>query len=167
MNAKYNSRFVLTIALVLFSTLPLLAATTGSLSLSGVVAPSLSITISPDANATNLPVGTTVSGLKIGSVNELTNNKAGYTVTLSSGNGGYLREVNAGNVASGLTDSLHYTLSYNDNTFDLANGTATISNVSQRTTGGGTTNSLYISFGAQDLNADTYSDTLTFTIAAK
>lgn len=145
--------------------IPTFAATTGSLLLSGVVAPRTEITVTADANASSLPVGSTVSNLKIASVNELSNNKAGYTVSLASANNGQLKESNT--QAVGLSDSLPYSLSYNGNPVGLNGGSAQISNISSRTTGAGTDNVLAISFSSAFLNADTYTDTLTFTIAAK
>jgi hypothetical protein len=164
MNTKFNSKSMVLVALIALAAVPTFAATSGTLFLSGVVAPVTSITVQADPNASNLPVGTTVSNLVVASVNELSNNKAGYTVSLSTANGGMLKETNGLNV--GLADTVPYTLSYNGSAVSFSSGSAVISRVSSRTTGSGTTNSLAISFASAFLNADTYTDTLTFTIAA-
>lgn len=159
MNRKSLSQAFI-VALFVGAALPSFAATTGTLSLSGTVAPVTSIVVTPDANASNLPVGSTASALKIATVTELSNDKAGYSVTLSTANGGYLKE------ASG-TDSLAYSLSYNGSAVAFSSGSATISDVSARTGGAGSAKELDISFASAFLNADSYTDTLTFTITAK
>jgi hypothetical protein len=164
MNMKSNFKSLVLASVIALVAFPTFAATNCSLSLSGIVAPITAITVQADPNASNLPVGTTVAGLTITSVNELCNSKGGYTVTLSSANGGLLKESNV--QALGLTDSVPYSLSYNGSAVNFQNGSAVISRVTQRTSGSGTTNSLSISFASAFLNADTYTDTLTFTIAA-
>ena len=153
-------RFPIAIAFAAALAVPTFAATTGTLALSGSVAAITSITVTPDANASALPIGAATTDLKIATVNELSNNKTGYTVTLSSLNGSTLKE------ASG-TDSLAYTLKYGSNAVTFTGSTATLTNSSTRSSSAaGTSNDLTISFPAAFLNADSYSDTLTFTIAA-
>ncbi len=160
MNRSSLGKFSIIIVVALFAAVPAFAATTGTLTLSGVVAPVTSVTVTPDANASSLPVGTTVSGLKIATVNELSNDKAGYSLTLSTANGAQLKE------AAG-TDALSYSLSYNGVAVAFSSGSATISDTAARTSGSGVSKDLAISFAAAFLNADSYSDTLTFTITAK
>lgn len=160
MNAKLFSRTFALAALIAFASIPSFAATTASLSLSGVVAPVTAITVTADPNAANLPVGSSVTGMKIAVVNELSNDKAGYSVSLATANGGLLKEV-AG------SDSLAYSLSYNGNAVVFSAGSALISDVSSRTPGSGSSKDLAISFSSAFLNADSYTDTLTFTISAK
>lgn len=160
MNTKFSLKSLSLVALIAFAALPSFAATTGTLSLSGTVAPMTAITVTADPNASNLPVGQSATGLKVATVNELSNSKTGYTVSLSTANGGLLKEVDG-------SDALAYTLSYNGVEVAFSSGTATISNVSSRTTGLGSSKDLAISFSAAFLNADSYTDTLTFTIAAK
>ena len=135
-------------------------SSTGTLSLSGSVAAITTITVTPDANASALPVGVATTNLKIATVVELSNSKAGYTVTLSSANGGALMETSG-------TDSQAYTLTYGSNPVTFTSGTATLTSSSTRSaTAAGSTNILYISFPASFLNADTYTDSLTFTITS-
>lgn len=139
---------------------PAFGATSGTLSLTGVVPLITEITITPDPNAGALPIGNAVNALTIATVNERSNDKAGYTVSLTTANGATLKE------AAG-TDSLPYSLIYGGSPVTFSNGTAVISNATAKTGGSGTTNILAISFAAAFLNADTYTDTLTFTITGK
>jgi hypothetical protein len=155
---KSNITVLSLILLLLVS--PAFAATTGTLSLLGTVAPLTAITVTPDPNASNLPVDLVASNLKVATVNELSNDKAGYTVTLSTANGSVLKET-AG------SDTLAYSLTYNGAAVVFASNTAIISDVASRTSVAGSSKDLAISFAATFLNADTYSDTLTFTIIAK
>ncbi len=164
MNAKSCYKVLALTALLLAAAIPGFAATNGSLVLSGVVAPVTAIVVQADPNASNLPIGTTVSGLAIANVNELSNNKAGYTVSLSSANGGILKESDTSGV--GLQDSLSYSLTYDGTPVVFVSGSAVISNADKRTSAVGTTKTLAISFASEFLNADTYTDVLTFTIAA-
>ncbi len=164
MNAKSYYKVLVLSALLVGAAIPGFSATNGSLVLSGVVAPVTSILVQPDPNASNLPIGTTVSGLAIAAVNELSNNKAGYKVSLASANGGTLKESDTSEV--GLQDSLAYSLTYDGNPVTFVNGSAVISNSDKRTSAVGATKTLAISFASEFLNADTYTDVLTFTIAA-
>jgi len=161
MNIRIASKaFALAALIAAGSALPGFSATTGTLSLSGTVAPVTSISVVADANASSLPVGSAVTNLKIATVVELTNNKAGYTVVLSSANGGLLKQ-------AGGPDSLAYALRYDGQAVSFAGGSALVSDVASRTGGAGVAKELDISFASAFLNADSYSDTLTFTISAK
>lgn len=140
--------------------LPGFSATTATLALSGSVAPLTSITVTPDPNAGALPLGTAVTNLKIATVVELSNNKAGYTVSLSTLNGAQLKE-------SAGSDSLAYTLTYGGSPVSFVGSSATLTATTQRSSSAaGRSSDLAISFAAAFLNADSYTDTLTFNIAA-
>ena len=133
---------------------------TGTLALSGSVAPITTISVTADPNASALPVGSAASNLKIATVVELSNSKSGYTVTLSSTNGASLKET-AG------TDSLPYSLTYGGNPVTFTAGSATLTTSGTRSaTAAGSSNVLAISFSAAFLNADSYTDSLTFTITS-
>ncbi|HUX41634.1 MAG TPA: hypothetical protein VMV83_10760 [Rectinemataceae bacterium] len=135
-------------------------SSTGTLSLSGSVAAVTTITVTPDANASALPVGVATTNLQIATVVELSNSKAGYTVTLSSANGATLKETSG-------TDSQAYTLTYGSNPVTFTGSTATLTTSTTRSaTAAGSSNILYISFPAAFLNADSYTDSLTFTITS-
>ena len=134
-------------------------ATTNQVALSGTLAASSSLTVTAATAASALPIGTATANLQVATVVELSNDKAGYKVTLASANSGVLQE------ASG-PDTLPYTLAYgaSSGTATAVNFSNPIATASTRTSGSGTTNYLYMSFGTPYINADTYSDTLTFTI---
>jgi len=152
------TRFALVAAALVLAAIPMFAATTATLALSGTVAPITQISLSADPNASALPVGTATTDMKIASVTEISNDKAGYSVTLSSLNGSMLKEANG-------SDTLTYTLNYGGNPVSFLGSTATLTNSNVRSgSASGTTNQLTISFPAAFLNADSYSDTLTFTI---
>ena len=157
----FAKRSVLIVVALVAALAPVFAlSSTGSLSLSGTVSPITAITVTADPNASALPVGTATSNLKIATVVELSNSKSGYTVTLSSTNGAVLKET-AG------TDSLAYSLTYNSTPVTFTAGSATLTTSTTRSaTAAGSSNTLYISFGAAFLNADSYTDSLTFTITS-
>lgn len=151
------------------STVSGFAATTGNIALSGTVSSILEITITPDAGNASLPLTTDVTDRAVASVNERTNNRLGYTVTLTATN------AVASSGSSALkgavsTDSLPYTIKYGGSavSFD-ASKNCVVSNVNAKTTSAGTDKAVTISFSGSGyfLDADTYSDTLTLTIAAK
>ncbi len=147
------------------------AAPTATLTLQGSVPGVLDISVTPAANATSLDLTTDQSNLTVATVTERSNQKNGYTVTLQSanaaasgGNTAYFKSTDAT-----VSDTLNYTLSYGGTGVAFTSGVATITDTTGKTTGTGTTNNLNISYtgSTANLTASTYSDTLTFTIAAK
>jgi spore coat protein U-like protein len=162
MKFKSNSRFLVLALLVLLVAIPSFAGTTGQLTISGSVPLNISIAVAPTSSATNLPLstGTGSTPLTVANVTEISNSHSGYSVALSSANAGVLKE------ASG-SSSLAYSLTYGNATISFTNGSAVITNTKGQTSSSGTVNALAISFqSGSSLPADTYSDTLTFTIAA-
>ncbi len=158
------------VALVAFAA-PSFAATTGTLTLQGTVPGILEIAVTPTAAASALDLTVNVTNLLVATVNERSNRKAGYTVSLSSANAlaasanaAFLKSADALNL-----DTLAYTLSYDGVPVALAAGVAQVSDVSAKTPAAGTDKNLTISYNgaASFLNADGYADTLTFTITAK
>lgn len=150
---------------------PGFAATTGTLTLSGTVPGILEITVTPTASASALDLSIDVTDLPVATVNERSNRKAGYTVSVSSANAlaaasdqAFLASADPLNA-----DTLEYTLSYDGVPVVLAAGTAQVSDVWAKTPASGTDKELTISYNgtASFLNADAYADTLTFTITAK
>jgi hypothetical protein len=162
MNKNTSTKLIALAAFLGLAALPSFAATNASLALAGTVAPVMAISVAPEAFAAALPVGSAVSGQKLATVTELSNNLAGYTVSLATANGGELKGALAGNA-----DAVPYVLTYDGASVAFNLGVAVISDVSGRTSGAGTPKSLAIGFAAAFLNADTYSDVLTFTITAK
>lgn len=153
-------------AVLLAAAAPVFAATTGTLTIQGTVDPTFSITVTGATGYSSLSLTTVVTKKAIATIVEKSNNAAGYTVTLNSVNKGALKGAIVTNA-----DALNYTLQYGgvDVTLDAATGNATLSDVSTVTPGAGTSKSLTISYDASTsmLTADTYSDTLTFTMTAK
>ena len=146
------------------------AATTGTLTLSGSVPSILEIAVNPSGN-TGLDLGVDASNVKVATVVERSNKKAGYTVTLESANA-VTQSSDTGvftNDDPEVNSSLDYTISYGGDNVTFTNGSAIISDVSEKTTGSGASNEVAISYnGATDFPYEgNYSDTLTFTIAAK
>lgn len=137
------------------------AATTGNVILSGAVPQKISIDVAGVSPYSNLDLSATQTDLPIANITEHSNSKTGYTVSVSSLHTGYLVNAVSGSVA--------YTAKYNGgSTLDLS--------TSQQITNQGTpgvynaAKSFTISYtGAapETMVEGTYSDTLTFTIAAK
>ncbi|MFG1483936.1 fimbrial protein [Halobacteriovorax sp. GFR7] len=136
------------------------AATTGTLVLKGQVPALLSISVTPEAVASALPLDTTQVDSKVATVNEVSNSNSGYTVSFSSANQGKLVH---NSVAS---SSIDYALSYDGNAVDLSTTdvftfpSAASVNVDK---------DLAISYTGvdhQNLIQGEYADTVTLTIAA-
>lgn len=142
------------------------ATATGTLSLSGTVPQKVSITVNPATAASSLALDTTAADLLVANIVAQTNDKLGFTVSVTSANGGYL-------VGSGPTDELAYTIdtssSATGGTYTAADltGATPILSQSTRTTGTGVTQYLFINYtGDPNLTSgQNYTDTLTFTIA--
>lgn len=158
----YKKAFIFAV-LFLIATAGTFAAKTGTLELRGTVPEILEITINSNG-AQSLDLSQNVSGLNVGNVVERSNKKTGYTVTVESANGGNFQSSDTAN-----TDALDYILSYDGSSVTLTNGAVEVSNVDGKTASDGASNALNISYNGADsfLYEDTYSDTLTFTIAAK
>jgi hypothetical protein len=102
----------------------------------------------------------------LGNVVLLSNRIGAYSLTIASANGGKL----AGAASAGNDDSFPYTLIFGGVSHDLAGGAFTF-NTAGKTAKGGNSNLVEVSYEGYDsrdtlVNADVYSDILTFTIAA-
>lgn len=145
------------------------SATTGTLALTGTVAQNISIDLSVNTFTLTLTDNSTVTDAAVATATERSNARAGYTVTISSGHG-----VNGSNslylagVTSGNTDTIPYTLKYDGTLADFTSGTATVTDTTARTNGSAV-KAITVSYTVPDgaLNADDYTDTLTFTITGK
>jgi hypothetical protein len=145
--------------------IPAFAATTGTISLSGSVGGVCDLTVTQPTGNNSLAVTTKVTNQTIATFVEKSNKASGYTVTLISTNKSILK----GSIPTN-TDSLAYTLVYGGTVVDLSAGSAVVITDSNSKTGSaGVTKLLTISFDGTGslLGEDSYSDTLTFTIAAK
>jgi hypothetical protein len=132
------------------------AATTGVLELSGVVAPSFSIVVNDAASATTLDIVGGASGLLVATVNETGN--AAYKISASSTNGGKLK--------SGATE-VAYQISYDGGS--LVTPPLAASPLQVKTGAAGTdTSNVNLTFsGLAAAPAGTYTDNVTFEIAAQ
>ena len=141
-----------------------LSAASYTISLSGSVSPTCSLTITINGTASALPITTKVVNSTIATVVEKSNSSTGYTVTLSSANGWLLL---------GSSSSLAYTLAYGGTAVSTASAAAgvptTITDSTATTPAAGTSKNLAISFDGSTslLPSGDYSDTLTVTIASK
>lgn len=150
---------------------PGFAATSGTITLSGTVPGVLEIAVTPNAAASDLDLTVDTVDLLVASVNERSNRKAGYTVTVTSANAAAIMSGQAFLRSADLAnpDVLPYGLSYNGAPVVFSGGSSVVSDTWARTSVAGVEKELRISYdgGAFFLNADDYADTLTFTIAAK
>ncbi len=157
------------LAVAISAQLSVFSATTGSLVLTGTVSGIMDLTVTPEPSASALDLINTQIGLKVATVNEKSNKAAGYTIKLESASA-----IAAGSDISSLigtvgnSDTIDYALHYDSNFVVFENGIATITDSTQTTSASGVDKDLTISYsGDNSLSEGSYSDTLTFTIAAK
>lgn len=164
-----NTRFQAITALVALIAFPSAAATTGSIAISGSVPAIIEITVTSESVAQNLPLTQTVSDLKVATVVERSNKKAGYTVVLESANAKASGSSSASLKSTETNDALPYSIKYNGNAVSLTGGSAVVSDASAKTAAVGVSKELTVSFNGADnfLDESTYSDTMTLTIIAK
>ncbi|HDQ14680.1 MAG TPA: hypothetical protein ENN41_07695 [Sediminispirochaeta sp.] len=147
------------------------AQTTGELTLRGTVPEILEITVNAEPGSDSLDLTIDVQNLKVATVVERSNKKLGYTVTLESANAAATDSETGifSNEDPEVRDQLAYSLSYGGEAVSFSGGNAIISDVSEKTSGQGSSKELAISYnGASEFPYEgTYSDTLTFTISAK
>ena len=155
----------------LFLSMNLQAATTGTIALSGSEPAILEITVTSEQAASNLPLNTSVTDLKVGTVVERSNKKAGYTITLGSANALAAATVTASLRSTETVDFLPYSIKYGGNpvAFQSSGGAAVVTTVTSKTSAAGSVKNLTITFDGASafLDQAVYSDVLTFTIIAK
>ena len=144
------------------------AALTGSITISGSVFPSTEIEVTPQNNYNALSIEVGENNKIVAQVKYKCNNQLGYTVTLRSANAhadaGAVRLKGTGN----NTDTISYSMQFDGNTVTPdQNGDAVLVNSDTKTSGYITKNLAVTTTPAPNVFADTYSDTLTFTISAK
>lgn len=137
------------------------AALTGNVTIQGTVAAATAITVTSVTGYNSLDLSSSQTNLLVANIREVNNTAAGYSVTLTSSN--------AGSLKNGSIGSLAYTATYDDVAVTLSSTPQTV------TTGGASTavvNTVkpfkisYTGTAAENLMQGSYSDTLTFTIAA-
>ena len=151
------------------------AADSGNITIQGTVSPVNELTVTPQAgyNALDLTSGATEQTVAV--VNEKNNDPDGYTVTLVSANAQAASSSQA-RLKGADTDNatvVNYSIKYGVAAAEAAvtldgSGSAVVSSTSAASIEAGADKNMKITFlGATWKNADTYSDTLTLTIAAK
>lgn len=141
------------------------AQSSAPLTISGTVAPSTTITVAaqPGYNALDLVNGAIAK--LVGIATEKSNDKLGYTVTVSSLNAGATAQAFLKGSIIGNADVVNYSIQYNGGGVTLVNGSATVTIAGGRTPAVGVNKNLNVTFAGAWLTADTYSDTMTLTIA--
>lgn len=153
-------KLVLVSALLALSTTTF-AATSGSLLLQGTVAKKMSLTVSPEAVASTLDLAVSQTDLAVASVNEKSNSKTGYKVTITSANLSQLKRTDGADVFS-------YTMKYNGSSVSLVDAAGTTiseSSASSVNVNKGVSIS-YTGVAPELMVEGTYDDTVTFSIAA-
>ena len=134
------------------------AATTGTLNLQGEIAQILEITVNATTAASSIDLTTPQTDLKVADIVERSNDKDGYSVQITSANGGKLK--------NGTADQVTYTLKYGTSSVDLVNG----STFNSASSVGEFDKEVFLSHSntrAQvDMAAGVYTDQVTFEISA-
>jgi hypothetical protein len=161
-----SSRIALVVLVIFAACVPSFALPTGSLALSGLVTTTVDVTVTAETGtlaATALPILLGATHYKIATINEKSNSKTGYTLSVGSTNGFTLKSTG--------TDAVAYTLTYGTTDFTSLSGAVILTtSLAAKTALAGVSKELFITFPATTatlLTADTYGDTLTFTIAAQ
>ncbi len=150
----------LSVLATLFST-QAMAATSGTLLLQGVVAKKVSIVVTPESVASALNLEASQTDLKVASVNERSNSKTGYKVTITSANLGKLKRTDGPEV-------FNYTMKYGGAAVGLSSSAGSVFN-NASTSVVNVNKDLAISYtGAlnETMIEGTYSDTITLNIAS-
>jgi len=161
-----NMKRQLVLALVLMaSTVASMAQLSGNITISGAVANNTSITVASQAGFNNLNITAGETDKLVAIATEKSNDRIGYTVTLTTANApagaaAFLKGV------AGNADTVPYTMKYNGTVVTLVAGSATVTSVIARTPQAGVAKNLTVTIPAVWVNTDTYSDTVTLTIAA-
>lgn len=137
------------------------AATSGTLLLQGVVAKKVSIVVTPESVASALNLETSQTDLKVAAVNERSNSKTGYKVTITSANLGKLKRTDGPEV-------FNYTMKYGGSAVGLSTSAGSVFN-NASTSVVNVNKDLAISYtGAlnETMIEGTYSDTITLNIAS-
>jgi hypothetical protein len=140
---------------------------TAVLTLSGTVSRVVALTVTPANNYSSLDLTGGESDKVVGLLNERSNNKAGYTVILTSAGAGSTSQPLLKPLSAGNSDSIPYVLKYSGAPVVLNNGSAILTSASGRTASSGSLKLLAVTIApARGIAADSYSDSLTLTIQA-
>lgn len=147
---------VLTLSFSAFSVGP---GTSDTLLLKGNVPSRLSIQVSAEAIASNLPLDTTQTNTKVATVLEKSNSNSGYKVTISSANQGALVRDNG-------SEQFPYTLSYDGSALDLSSDVEQVHSSAAAVAASKDLEISYTGVDPEDMVEGDYTDTITFSIAA-
>jgi hypothetical protein len=148
------------VSLIAYAAHPTWAAGTGSIFISGTVLPKSAISIDAGPGLANSRLGAEAASFKLATITERSNSRAGYTIVLSSENGGSLKSITS-------AEARPYALSYGGEPVELASGAVVISEVSEATPASGRVRDLAMSFVASELETESFAEVLTFTIVAR
>ena len=168
MTSKLAKKTIVGLFIALFVLVGGTAFAQNTLLLQGTVPSILSVTVAANGAANTLDLTTAQTDLLVATVTERSNSVSGYIITLDSANAtGAVATLNG--ITGGNTDTLTYTIGYGGAAVTLVSGAATVTDTTGKTASTGAVKNVTISFDGTGsfLNADTYEDTLTFTIAAK
>jgi len=147
------------------------AADNDNIILSGTVASILSLVLTEEGSYNDLTLTANGADVDVANVVVECNDPDGYTVTMVTANGatgGLFEGADAQNSET-LAYSVKYGAGGSEAAVTFVAGSKEVESTSARSTVGGDTRNILISWTAPGtpLSADTYSDTLTLTIAAK
>ena len=148
-------------ALLAITTTSAFSATTGTLLLQGIVPKKVAIVVTAQSVASALDLDTTQADLKVATVNEQSNSKTGYKVTITSANLGKLKRTDGAEVFA-------YTLKYGGAAVALSTSTGT-SFTNSTAAAVNVNKDLAISYSGvanESMVEGTYADTLTLNIAS-
>lgn len=137
------------------------AATTGSITLQGVVPSVVSVAVTGQGTYNALNLAATQTNLLVANVQEQSNDTLGYKVTVASANAGQLKNGTLGQVT--------YTAQYNSVTFTLSTTAVQVTNQAAQAVVVNAVKPLTVSYTgvtAVSTMSGTYTDTLTFTVIA-
>jgi hypothetical protein len=142
---------------------------TATITLQGTVEKRVAITTTGINNFDDLNLETVVNDLAVVTVNEFSNVREGYTVTLQSANAASLATANPAFVGQNGGETLEYIVTYDGLPVSFVSGSAQVTDSVSKTPVTGVDKSVNISYDGTSSNlvSDTYSDDLTFTITAK
>jgi len=141
------------------------AQASATLTISGTVVPINTITVASQAGYNALDLVNGAAAKVVGIATETSNDKLGYKVTLSSLNAGVTAQAFLKGGLAGNADTVNYSITYGGTAVTLAAGSAVVTSVAARTGAAGVAKNVAVTFAGSWLTADTYSDTLTLTIA--
>lgn len=147
--------------LILMITTAASAATTGSITISGVIAQTLSLVVRASDGSSSLNFGTEAKDLVVATITESSNTTGGYKVSLTSANSGQLK--------NGALGGIPYTAKYDGKSIALKADGQYVTSQGSASSVVNVSRDFSISYGVQNpasLMAGSYSDTLTFTISA-